>query len=123
MALLKKILKNDPREVIVKWTGSGTDTLTLASLISTGQTLTGVVAPAANIIGVSASIGGGGDCTVTRNSEVALQLHDNFIFQTDGNIRAAISENSGSDIVVNLVALGTLILILKKTQGYSNISY
>ena len=42
MALVKTILKATPQEVIVKWTGSGTDTLTLASLVSTGQTVTGV---------------------------------------------------------------------------------
>lgn len=121
MALLKKIVKNDPREVIVKWTGDGTDTLTLASLVSTGQTLTGTVAPGVVIIAVSASISSGAQCTVTRNSEVTLAVHDNFEFQTDGIIQAVLNENLTSSIVVNLAATGTLILRLKKTQGYSDV--
>ena len=121
MALLKKIIKNDPREVIVKWTGSGTDTLTLASLVGTGQTLTGTVAPTANILGVQASIDAAGTCTITRNSEETLHVHDNFEFQTDGIIQAVLDENSKYDIVVNLSTAGTLIIRLKKMQGYSGI--
>lgn len=121
MALLKKIIKVDPREVIVKWTGSGSDTLTLASLVATNQTVTGVLAPAVNILTVSASISGGGDCTITRNTEAVLVVHDNYEFQTDGIISAVINENSTFDIVVNLASTGTLIMRLKKMQGYSGI--
>lgn len=119
MALLKKIIKNDNREVIIKWTGSGSDTLTLASLVSTGQTLTGVLAPGANIIGVSVS--GTGVSSVTRNAQVALQINDSFEFQTDGVIQAVLDENNGSDIVVNMVSLGTMILRVKKMQGYTGV--
>lgn len=121
MALLKKIIKSDPREVIVKWTGSGTDTLTLDSLVSSGQTVTGTVPKVVNIVALSSSISGAGDCIITRNSEVAFQVHDNFEFQTDGIIQAVINENSTHDINVNLVNAGTLIMRLKKMQGYSGI--
>lgn len=121
MPLLKKIIKVDPREVIVKWTGSGTDTLTLASLVSENQTVTGVLPKAVNIVGMSTSIAGGADCTITRNGEVAFHVHDNYEFQTDGIIQASIDENSGSDIAVSLANSGTLILRLKKMQGYSGI--
>lgn len=121
MALLKKILKNDPREVIVKWTGDGTDTLTLASLVSTGQVLTGTVAPTINILAVSASISGAGLGTITRNSEVVLNIHDNYEFQTDGIVTAVLSENSGFDIVVNMTTVGTLIIRMRKFQGYSSL--
>ena len=123
MPLLKKILKNDPREVIVKWTGSGTDTLLLSTLNSTGQTVLGTPAAGVHIIGVSTSIAGAGDCTITRNGEVTLHMHDNFDFQTDGIIQAVLSENQGSDIAVSLANSGTLILRLKKVQGYSEITY
>jgi len=123
MALLKKVLKNDPRDVIVKWTGNGTDTLTLSSLTSTGQTVLGTPAAGVHIVAVSSSIAGGGDCTITRNGEVLLHIHDNFEFQTDGIIQAVISENQGSDIVVSLANSGTLIIKLRKVQGYSEISY
>jgi hypothetical protein len=121
MALLKKIVKADPREVIVKWTGDGSDTLTLASLVGPDQTLTGTVAPFVTILAVSASIPGTGIGTITRNSEVVLNIHDNFEFQTDGIISAVLSENGGSDIIVNMTAVGTLILRLKKMQGYTGI--
>lgn len=121
MPLLKKIIKSDPREVIVKWTGTGSDTITLNSLVSENQTVTGTVPKAVNIVGVSSSISGSGDCTITRNGEVAFHVHDNYDFQTDGIIQAVINENSGSDIVVSLANSGTLILRLKKMQGYSGI--
>ena len=119
MALLKKIIKVDPREIIVKWTGDGTDTLTLASLVSTGQTLSGTVVPTANILAMSASISGTGVGTITRNSEVVMNIHDNYEFQTDGIITAILNENSSFDLVVNMTTAGTLILRLKKEQGYT----
>lgn len=121
MPLLKKIVKVDPREIIVKWTGAGIDTLTLASLVSPGQTVTGVAPKAVNIIGISSSISNNGDCTVIRNGEEAFHVHDNYEFQTDGIIQAVVDENSGSDISVSLANTGTLILRLKKIQGYSDI--
>lgn len=121
MSLLKKIIKSDPRETIVKWTGSGTDTLTLASLITDGQTVTGVLAPVVNILGIQTSIDGAGVCTITRNAEEVVHVHDNYEFQTDGIIQAVLTENGTSDIVVNLAATGTLILRVKKIQGYTGI--
>lgn len=119
MPLIKKIIKNDTREVIVKWTGSGTDTLLLSTLISTNQTLTGSVNPGAVILGVSVSSTGA--TTLTRNSQVTLQIADSFEFQTDGVIQTVLDENSTSDIVVSLMNLGTLILRVKKIQGYSGV--
>lgn len=121
MALLKKIIKADQREVIVKWTGSGTDTLTLAALLSTGQTLTGVT-PVVNILAVSSSIDSTGVGTITRNGEITLYIHDNFEFQTDGIIQSVLDENSTSDIIVNLTTPSTLLIRLKKMQGYSIIT-
>lgn len=123
MPLLKKIIKNDPREVIVKWTGSGTDTLTLASIVSTGQTLTGTVPPGAHILAVSTSQASGGAAIITRNSDVALHVHDNYEFQTDGIIQAVINENQAFDINVSLANTGTMILRIRKVQGYSEPSY
>lgn len=121
MALLKKIIKNDQRETVVKWVGSGTDTLTLASLVTTNQTVTGT--KVVHIIGVLASVDGSGTCIITRNSEETLHVHDNFEFQTDGIIQAVLNENGTYDIVVTLSTTGTLILRLKKVQGYSELPY
>lgn len=118
MALLKKIIKSDQREVIIKWTGSGTDTLTLTSLVSTGQVLDGQI-PVVAILAVSSSIDSTGVGTITRNGEIALYIHDNFEFQTDGVIQAVLNENSINDIVVNLTTPSTLIIKVKKMQGFS----
>lgn len=121
MALIKKIIKSDPRETVVKWTGSGTDTLTLASLVSTGQTVTGVLAPFVNILSLSASLDTAGICTVTRNAQETFHVHDNYEFQTNGIIQSVVDENGTFDIVVNLATAGTLILRLNKIQGYTGI--
>lgn len=115
MALVKTILKATPQEVIVKWTGSGADTLTLASLISTGQTVTGT--PAATIDAVSVTTSGA--TTVTRNTVVAFQIEGNYEYGTSPMNLGTVAEQPGSDIVVNMVALGTLILRIRKLSGYS----
>lgn len=117
MPLVKKILKISAQEAIVKWTGSGTDTLTLASLISANQTLTGAPAPTANITGVLASLDTAGVCTVTRNAVEVLHVHDNFSIRSEEF--GSFDENPSFDIAVNLATVGTLILKIKKTQGYS----
>ena len=107
-------MKNDYREVVVKWTGSGSDTLTLASLIATGQTVT--TNPAAAI--VAASVSTAGACTLTRNAQVALSTIGQFNYFYD-DIHGMIDENSTADIAVNLASEGTVIIRVRKTQGYT----
>jgi hypothetical protein len=116
MPLLKKIIKSDPREVVVKWTGSGTDTLTLASLIATNQTVTGT--PSVTIDDVSCT--NSGATTVTRNAEVTLQINGNYEYNMNGIYHGTLNENSTFDIAISMVAVGTLILRLRKLGGYSN---
>lgn len=116
MPLLKKILKADTREVVVKWTGSGSDTLTLASLISTGQTVTGN--KSVEIVAITTSNSDAGVTTITRNSEVTMSINGNYEYYFD-DVHGVINENSGYDIVVNLSTVGTLIMRLRKSQGYS----
>ena len=115
MALVKTILKATPQEVIVKWTGSGTDTLTLASLVSTGQTIIGT--PAATIDAVSVTTSGA--TTITRNAVVAFQIDGNYEYGTGPMNLGTVGENPSFDIAVNVVALGTLILRIRKLSGYS----
>jgi hypothetical protein len=117
MALTKTILKASAQEVIVKWTGSGSDTLTLASLIATNQTVTGTAG--AVITGVKTSVDGAGICTIVRNGVEVLHVHDNYTFQSEDFLHAVLGEESTSNILVNLSALGTLIIKVKKMQGYS----
>lgn len=119
MALVKTIVENSGREFVVKWTGFGSDTLTLASLVSANQTLSGSSAPSAAVASVIASIDGSGVCTVTRNAVEVLHVHDNF--QIKSEEFGTFNENAGSDIVVNLASAGTLILKIKKLNGYSDI--
>jgi hypothetical protein len=119
MALVKTILKISAQEAIIKWTGSGTDTLTLASLITTGQTLVGSPAPAVVITGVKASIDTAANFTIVRNAVEVLHAHDNFTYQAEDFLHAVLGEQSGSDIVVTLAAAGTLIVKIKKMSGYS----
>ena len=85
MPLIKKILKNDQREVILKWTGSGSEVVTLASLVSTGQTVTGI--PAVHILAVGTSQSSTGVAAITRNAEVVLSMHGNFEFQMASLLR------------------------------------
>jgi hypothetical protein len=121
MPLLKKILKNSPREFIVKWTGTGSDVLALTSLVSINQTLTGVLAPCADIVAVSSTVEPGGLFSLTRNSEIALSAYNNFEISPYSANTVMLTENSSFDINVALSANGTLILKLRKTQGYSDV--
>jgi len=121
MSLLKKILKHSSREVIVKWTGTGSDVLTLASLVAVGQTLTSVLSPCVDIIAVSSSVEPGGTFVLTRNLEVALSVYNNFEMSPYNANSVMLTENSGFDINVALSANGTVILKLRKTQGYSDV--
>ena len=116
MALLKKILKNSYQEVVVKWTGSGTDTLALNTLNATGQVIEGST-QAVDIQGLSVTSSGA--TTITRNAQVAFQISGNYDFQSSGSFGVVINENSTSGIDINMAALGTIILKLRKTQGYS----
>ena len=120
MALVKKILKSTPLETVIKWTGSGTDTQTLATLLATGQTVSGT--PAAVIVDVLASISGAGTCQVTRNAVNAFDVSGNFSYQGgNGGTMPAVDENPTSDIAVTLGTVGTLVLRVKKTQGYTGV--
>lgn len=115
MPLLKKILKANPQEVVVKWTGLGTDTLTLASLVAGVQTVTGTPAVTIDSLSVTSS----GATTVTRNAEVTFQINGNYDFNMGPIGFSHVNENSTFDIAVNLAALGTLILRVRKISGYS----
>ena len=118
-ALVKKILRNTPREVIVKWTGTGTDTLTLASLVAPNQTV--VDTATANI--VAASISGAGLTTVSRNGQVAIFATGNFELRSDDDMNVTLNENATFDIIVTTPSDSTVILKLRKTYGYSEVNF
>lgn len=118
MALVKTILKNSESEVVVKWTGSGTDTLTLASLIDDGQAVSGTITPAVAITGVKGSVSSTTNAIITRNAVEVLVAYGNFTYGRGDHMYAGIGEQATSSIVVTLAAAGTLIIKLEKLQGY-----
>jgi len=118
MPLVKTILKNSSQEVIVKWVGSGTDTLTLASLVATGQTVSGTIPPSVTITGIKGSVSSTTNAIVARNLIEVLVAYGNFTYGRNDPIYAGLGEQAKEDIVVTLAASGSLILKLYKTQGY-----
>ena len=119
MALVKTIIKSNPREVVLKWTGSGTDTVTLASLVSGTQTVTG--SPFVTILAVLVSQAGSGITKVTRNSQDVLNMTGQFQFQFENSVNTIMDENGASNIVVSIATDATLILRVNKMSGYSGI--
>ena len=117
MPLVKTILKNTKRETFVKFVGNGTDALTLASLIATGQTVTGT--PFVSITSMSVNTGSTGVCTITRNVVVALHTVGSANINGSSPFPFTVSENGSFDINVNLTTDGMLILRLSKENGYS----
>ena len=124
MALVKTILKNDYRETIIKFVGTGTDTIVLNTL---GQpedpnpqypngTPFDVV-----ILSISITQADNDHTDITRNGQTVIHAHGNWDFQTDGIITAVLKENSGSDIVVNATQNNTctIIIRLKKLSGFT----
>lgn len=119
MALVKTIIKSNPREVVLKWTGSGTDTVTLASLVSGAQTVTGT--PFVSILAVTVSQSASGVTKVTRNNQDVLNMTGRFQYQFENAINTVMDENGGSDIAINVLSDATLILSISKKSGYSGI--
>ena len=119
MALVKKIIKSNPREFIIKWTGSGSDTLLLSTLLGTSQTISGV--PSVNILDVLINQGASSNTKITRNNQDVLSITGSFQLQSTNTPHIVFDENSGSDIIVNMGSDGTLILKVKKMAGYTGV--
>ena len=119
MSLVKTIIKSNPREIVLKWTGNGTDTVTLASLISGAQTVTGT--PFVTILAVSVSQGSAGVTKITRNGQDVLNMTGQYQFQFENSVNTILDENGGSAIDINVSSDATLILRLNKMSGYSGI--
>ena len=118
MPLVKTILKNSNQEVVIKWVGAGTDTLTLASLVSTGQTVSGTIPPTATITGIKGSVSSTSNAIVTRNLIEVLVAYGNFTYGRGDFLYASLSEQAKESIVVTLATSGTLIIKVDKNQGY-----
>lgn len=121
MAILSKVLFNNSSRTIIKLVNTSgapaSTTITLESLVATGQTVQGT--PKVSIINAVSSLDNNGMINVIRNSEVALKLFGvtEFMFSTD--LGCVINENSTSDVVVEFSHDGTLIIEFRKEKGYS----
>jgi hypothetical protein len=118
MAITKTIIQSSGRETTIKLVGSGTETITLASLVHGSQTVTGV--PAVSIMGVLSS--NSSVATISRNGSQVLHMHGSFEYQTDGLSQSTLSENASNDIVADLQQTGTLIIRVRKLSGYSEVT-
>lgn len=110
------ILKKTPIHAVVKITGSGATTVTLATdLITTNQVAS---TPKVNVSAIYWSVPGTTEATIKRNSITQWSLVGAYSYQFNGF--SDISENT-SDIVVTLPAGGgTVVLELLKVDGYNN---
>lgn len=119
MAFVKTILKNDHREVIIKFVGHGTETITLESLVTPDrQTIIGT--PRVHILGLQTTQADSDTFVITRNGVEALHVHGNYDFQSDGIIQAVIDENETFPLVVDNAptsTTGTYIIRLRKITG------
>jgi len=121
MALSKNVVQVTPREVIIKYVGSGTDTIDLTTLTSINQTVDGT--PFVAIIGITTSLPNAASMVLTRNSVEVFRVHESYEFQTDGIITAVVDEQGKYNIVVNITGGdGTAFLRLRKISGYSVVS-
>ena len=109
------ILKNAPIHTVVSTGGSGavTDTITLASLANSSQT---VGTPKVDISALHVSVPSG-TATITRNGGLLWTLTGSHTFPLDG---FADNRENASDIVVAFSAGGTIILELVKLSGYGD---
>lgn len=111
------ILKNTPIHAVVAFDDASTNpaTLTLASLVTPGQT---AGTPVVDIRAIHVSVPSGTSATITRNSKVLWSFANaTYSYQLNG-----FSDNrfNTSDIVVNCSAGAIIILELVKVNGYGD---
>lgn len=108
------VLQKNRVSATIKVTGTGSQTITLASLARTDET---VATPKVDIHEVMFAGNQTAKTLITRNSVDVLALTGTGHWEFNG---MALSENNGSDIVVNIGDTnGTVILVLKKIKGYA----
>jgi hypothetical protein len=120
MPLLRKIVYNNPLKTVVKWTGSGTDTLNISTDIldaDRSQTVIGGETPKVNIMSVFSSTNTTGEVKVTRNAQDVVDLFGVCSLPNQSSTYV-FDENNTSNIAVSLSQNGTLILELRKLSGY-----
>lgn len=123
MAIVKTIVNNTMLKTTVKLVGNGIETISLASLVATNsgegvQVVSGT--PKVSIIGISLTSHDSGNGTkITRNGIDVMEMHGNYEMPEDAIYSCKLTENSDSDIVVNIGSSGTIILVLRKEEGYT----
>lgn len=113
------VLKKTPIHCVVKVTGAGATTITLATdLLHSHQT---AVDPTVNIAAIHFAVPGATPATVVRNSITHYELAGNYSFDFNG---FSDSDDNKKDIIVTLPAGGgTVILELTKIGGYGDVQH
>ena len=108
------VLKQTPLEAVVQVTGAN-GTITLASLLSTAQAVSGT--PTVNIRKVIYNATGTSNILITRNAvEVLNCAHTGTMDFAGFDLRL----NNTSDIVCTVPANCNVILVLNKVAGYTD---
>ena len=109
------VIRNTVQEAIVKITGTGPQTITLSSLVSASQTVSGT--PTVDIAAINSSTDINNKITITRNSVPIIYIWDNGVIDQPQYV---FREENTSDIVVDLgIKDSTVLLRLNKVAGYS----
>ena len=122
-ALAAVVLRNDPKEIVIKYAGQGTVNTTLASMVCPNQTVSGT--PKVAIAGVftSLAIQASTMATITRNSTIVMTLFQTTSIAPNELDGAGIlfTENATSDVSVNIAGTidGVVIVRYRKLEGYS----
>jgi hypothetical protein len=113
-ALVQTVLKNTHTEAVVKITGTGTASISLASLAFADEVYTSANA---NVTVRKAYVYAPPtqETKVTRNSVDVLQIYGTATVYDESFV---ISDQSSQDITVTTAGDGTVVLVLRKAGGF-----
>lgn len=114
--MAQTILKKTPAHVVVKAYGAATETFTLASFATAGQTPS---SPKANIRRIRWIIPTAGTATISRNAVVLYSMGPGvFDLPLEG---FADTDGNTSDLVITVAGNATVIVELAKVSGWGNL--
>lgn len=122
-ALAAVVLRNDPKEIVIKYAGQGSVNTTLASMVAPGQTVNGTPKVAIMSVFTSLAIQASTLATITRNATAVMTLFQTTSWDVNemGGPGSMLTENATSDVTVNIAGSidGVVIVRYRKLEGYS----
>jgi hypothetical protein len=113
-ALVQTVLKNTHTETVIKITGTGTASIPLASLAFGDEVYTAANALVA-VRKAYTYAPPTQETKVTRNSVDVLQLYGTTVVFDESFV---VNDQGNQDITVTTAGDGTVVLVLRKAQGY-----